>query len=63
MMNMMKNAQSKKQKMQFEQDMGSVHSSFGEYENENNYQNSLEDMKDNKLEVNFENAVNNLKSK
>jgi hypothetical protein len=43
--------------------MGSVHSSFGEYENENNYQNSLGDMKDNKLEVNFENAVNNLKSK
>lgn len=38
--------------------MGSVHSSFGDYDNANNYQNSLKDMKDsNKLEVNFENAA------
>jgi hypothetical protein len=38
--------------------MGSVHSSFGDYDNANNYQNSLKDVKDtNKLEVNFENAA------
>lgn len=38
--------------------MGSVHSSFGDYDNANNYQNSLKDVKDtNKLEVNFENTA------
>jgi hypothetical protein len=37
--------------------MGSVHSSFGDYDNANNYQNSLKENKDNnKLDFNFENA-------